>query len=186
MEVLGAGKAALKVEQTKCCTFLSSNQYDLFTSLCIGNSPTSCSVSLNRLFRLQLYAPSKSWLISKTIRPFWRLRKVVVTRFSCSLSGRPGLRTQNWPLSPKVFSRHWRVILFCDRPMYATVTDCAVTSVGNWETATNSRERIQIATMLYFNRQQRESPHWANKYRALNAFTHMDVVGVHRNYARSY
>ena len=133
--------------------------HDLFTviyfsSLCIDNSPTSCSVSLNRLFRLQLYAPSKSWLISNTIRPFWRFRKVLVTRFSCSLSRRPRLRTQNWPLSPKVFSRHWRVILFCNRPMYATVTDCAVTSVGNWEKATNTRERIQNATMLYFNQQQ--------------------------------
>ena len=137
------------------------------------NSPTSCSVSLNWLFRLQLYAPSKSWLISNTICSFWRFWMVSVTRFSCSLSWRPGLRTQNWPLTPKVFSRHWRVILFCDRPMYTT-SNCAVISVGNWETATNSRQKIQNAVMLYFNRQKRESPRWANMYRALNAFTHME------------
>ena len=122
-----------------------------------SNSPTSSSVALERPLTLQLYAPSKSWLISNTIRSFWGFWKVLVSMFSCSLSGKPGLRTQNWPLSPILFSRHWRVILFCDRPMYTTVTDCAVTSVGTWETATISREKIQNATMLFFNWQQRES-----------------------------
>ena len=127
------------------CTFV----FNLFMH---NNSPTSCSVLLDRPLTLQLYAPSKSWLISNTIRSgFWRFWKVLVTMFSDSLSEKPGLRTQNSPLTGKVFSRHWRVILFCNRPSYTTDTDCAVTSVGTWETATISREKIQNATMLFFN-----------------------------------